>query len=313
MRTSSRRSSGFTLIELLVVIAIIAILIALLLPAVQQAREAARRSACKNNLKQLGLAMHNYHDTHGTLPPGTIVGTEWPYLLHFILPYVDQAPMYNVLAQNWGRKAPWLDDSLTNWPSGTQAGVSTFLCPSDGLGGTVKSIDSTVKLPTSNYLGLFSGLNDGETVADSLLTRAAFGRNRGARIRDFKDGTSNTMIMAEYLTGSPSVWRGWFYTSRAASQFLHVTNTPNSSSPDRILDYHAGCAATSDANQPLMNLPCTPDGYTPTNFASPRSMHTGGVQILLGDGSVRFVGENIHLDTWRRLAWIADGQTIGEF
>lgn len=304
------RRAGFTLIELLVVIAIIAVLIALLLPAVQQAREAARRSQCKNNLKQLGLALHNYHDTFGRLPPGTIVGTEWPYLIHFILPNLDQAAMYNQLATNWSRPGPWIDAS--QWPTTVRFPIPALLCPSDGQGGSLKHIDGNVDLPSGNYMGFFPGLNDGETNADGTsVTRSAFGRNRGASIRDISDGTSNTMLMAEYLTGTSTDWRGWFYTSRAGSQFLHATNGPNSKVPDNLLDYHAAC--TTASNLPQQNLPCVPDGSTPNNFSTSRSRHVGGCHALMGDGAVRFVSENINLQTWRNLAWMADGNVIGDF
>ncbi|MDB5341128.1 MAG: putative major pilin subunit [Planctomycetaceae bacterium] len=317
MKLSNRRA-GFTLIELLVVIAIIAVLIALLLPAVQQAREAARRSQCKNNLKQLGLALHNYHDNFGRFAPGSISrsttnapfgGPEWPYLIHFILPNLDQSATYNILATNWGRPGPWID--ATQWPATLRNPVPSLQCPSDGQGGSIKDAQTGVNLTTSNYLGLFSGLNDGQTAADAGTTRAAFGMNRGASIRDLLDGTSNTMLMAEYLTGTNTDWRGWFYTNRAGAQFLHVTNPPNSTVPDNILAYPAGCTAA--LNLPLQNLPCIPDGTTGNNFATSRSRHVGGSHVLLGDGSVRFVSNNINLTTWQSLAWIADGTVIGDF
>ena len=316
------RPRGFTLIELLVVIAIIAVLIALLLPAVQQAREAARRTQCKNNLKQIGLALHNYHDTFGRFPPGSISrtgqrfgGPEWPYFLHFLLPYMDQAGVYNELAADWGRPGPWI--SSAGWPTTVQNGIPALLCPSDGKGGTTKSFDFSVGqpvvLPISNYLGIFSGLNDGGTALDASATRAVFALNRGAGLRDLSDGSSNTMLIAEYLTGTSNDWRGYFYTNRAGAQYLHLFNTPNSSAPDNILDYPYGCSATNGANLPQQNLPCVPDGNTDNNFATSRSRHVGGVQVLLGDGSVRFVSQNIDLNTWRWLGWISDGNTVGEF
>ncbi len=315
MRVSTRRT-GFTLIELLVVIAIIAILIALLLPAVQQAREAARRTQCKNNLKQLGLALHNYHDTFNRFPPGTISrsgsrfgGPEWPYFLHFLLPNMDQTAVYNELSSDWGRPAPWINAAA--WPVTLRGALGALQCPSDGLGGAVKMSGGSVPLPSSNYLGFFSGVNDGQTHLDALPTRTVFGVNRGAGFRDILDGSSNTMVIAEYLTGTSDDWRGWFYTNRAGAQYMHATNPPNSKAPDNLLAYPAACTAST--NLPLMNLPCVPDGNTDNNFATSRSRHVGGSQVLLGDGAIRFVSENISLTTWQNLAWMADGNVLGEF
>ena len=157
------RRKGFTLIELLVVIAIIAILIALLLPAVQQAREAARRTTCKNNLKQLGLALHNYHDTHSIFPPGAtgFVIPEWKYLLHHIMPFVDQTAYYNTIMVNPALPNPW----AAAWPASVQGvAIPGFLCPSDGMGGAIAagpSLANLSQVAKSNYLGIFSGLNDG--------------------------------------------------------------------------------------------------------------------------------------------------------
>ncbi|WP_437224318.1 DUF1559 domain-containing protein [Planctomicrobium sp. SH661] len=324
MPLSTKKSRGFTLIELLVVIAIIAVLIALLLPAVQQAREAARRSQCKNNLHQLGLALHNYHDSVGSFPPGSLTPPEWTYLLHFILPYVDQAPLYNRLAANWSRPAPYGGGGVAAWPAEDRSVIPAYLCPSDGMGGNKKDTGVaalTVAMPLTNYMGIFTGVRDYETRANTGARRATFGVNRVSRIRDMLDGSSNTLVMSEYLTGNADTnpagvandWRGWFYTARAGSQYLHVTNTPNSSAGDRILEYpYGGCTASNGANQPMQNLPCepSPDG---DNFASPRSRHTGGVHGLLGDGSVRFFSNNINLATWQNLAWLSDGNALGEF
>jgi prepilin-type N-terminal cleavage/methylation domain-containing protein len=316
------RKRGFTLIELLVVIAIIAVLIALLLPAVQQARESARRTQCKNNLKQLGLSLHNYHDVAKTFPPGTIsmdpnnqpmggstgLGPEWPYFIHFLFPYFDQTATYNLYAANWGRPAVWKDPS--QWPVSFQIGIPALQCPSDGLGGATKKAGCAVPLPSSNYLGFFSGFNDGQTALDAAITQTAFGVNRGAQMRDFFDGTSNTLVMAEYLTGTKDDWRGWIMTNRAGAQFMHATNGPNSTIGDNLLNYPYAC--TTATNLPLKNLPCTP-GDTPNNFATSRSRHIGGIHGLLADGSVRFISNNINLPTYQNLCWISDGGVIGDF
>ena len=260
--------------------------------------------------------MHNYHDSFGRFAPGTISrsggsfgGPEWPYLIHFLLPNLDQGPMYNVLATNWGRPGPWIDPA--QWPAALQVGIPALQCASDGQGGIVKTAGTAVMLPTTNYMGFFSGLNDGQTAADATTTRTAFGVNRGASIRDINDGTSNTMLMAEYLTGTNGEWRGWFYTNRAGAQYLHATNGPNSPTPDNLLDYPYACTAAF--NLPLQNLPCVPDGNTANNFSTSRSRHVGGVHALMGDGAVRFVSANINLSTWRNLAWISDGLVIGDF
>jgi prepilin-type N-terminal cleavage/methylation domain-containing protein len=314
LRKGSKR--GFTLIELLVVIAIIAVLIALLLPAVQQARESARRTQCKNSLKQIGIALHNYHDTAGYFPPGSISrsggvfgGPEWPYFLHFLMPYFDQANFYTSLATNWGRPGPWIDAS--QWPQNLRIPIPALLCPSDGYGGVVKAAGTGVNMPITNYLGFFTGLNDGQTQADTGLMRTTFAMNRGASLRDFTDGSSNAMVVGEYLTGTNGDWRGWPYTNRAGAQFMHATNGPNSTIGDNLLAYPVAC--TADFNLPTKNLPCTPDGNTNNNFATSRSRHIGGVHVLLGDGSVRFISNNINLQTWQNLAWIADGAVLGDF
>lgn len=302
---------GFTLIELLVVIAIIAILIGLLLPAVQKIREAANRMKCSNNLKQIGLALHNHHDTTGTFPPGTRNITlsdnnEWPYLLHYLLPYLEQNGYYTAIGEgNFTPPKPW----TAAWPAAINGTViNGFICPSDGRAPVKTS--GVNRVPASNYLGIFSGTTDQEQWSNSYASnqKSMFCMNitRAVRMSDVTDGLSNTMAVAEYLTGlSDTDFRGGFYTNRAGCQFLYVSQTPNSSTPDRM---HSFTCVTA-TNQPSQNLPCTADdGGTAT--ATARSRHTGGVNVAVGDGSVRFIKNSISIGTWQAFGFISDGNTV---
>lgn len=311
MQKKSLRS-GFTLVELLVVIAIIGILVALLLPAVQAAREAARRTQCKNNLKQIGLALHNYHDTQKSFPPGTVWGTgarysnprTGGYIMH-IFPYLEQSNVYDKI-----------DFSVSGilWYYGnnkamTSATVETLLCPSDGEGGT-HAIDPTQgPIMKSNYLGFYSGYQQGDIFTTDPNKRAVFGGNRGASLADITDGTSNTMIVGEFLTGaSSSEFRGFAFSDQANGAQLYTEFGPNSSSPDRCCNMTSWCS-----NRPNQNLPAVAGNCSTTDTAGSRSRHTGGVQVLLADGSIHFISDSIDLTLWRHLATIAGGEVVANF
>ena len=327
---SSKRSSAFTLVELLVVIAIIGILIALLLPAVQAAREAARRATCTNNLRQYGLAMMNHHNAHKSFPEGHTMESagsglvydwpQWPYATVHMFPYFEQNDIYEMLMSAPGIMTqagmPWYANSANIWPDAVEdMPVATFLCPSDGFSSDkyrCRIASNTPVLFKSNYLGFFSGFAKSDvraelTSPDSHL-QAVFGINRGAKISDISDGTSNTMAFAEYLTGSDSDLRGWFWTIQASSSMLFTELTPNSSSPDRLTGpSDEWCNPTT--NMPSDNLPCAYE-LTDNTTAGSRSRHPGGVNVLFCDGSVHFIEDSIDVYAWRYMGTIMGGEVF---
>jgi prepilin-type N-terminal cleavage/methylation domain-containing protein/prepilin-type processing-associated H-X9-DG protein len=320
---AGRHRGGFTLIELLVVITIIGILIALLLPAVQAAREAARRAQCSNNLRQIGVALSNFESNRGTFPPGTEASTpmaygypskpdnEWVYLLHYLLPYMEEQNYYDAIdGPTFDLQNPWVAGAV--WPRSVHdRAIAVLQCPSDGFGGYVTLEGSGIHLTRSSYRGIFSGLQDYENAYRQYPEerRAAFRMGVGTPVSDIKDGTSNTMAVAEYVKGiDEGDARGSIYSNRAGLQFLYVAQGPNSMSDDGLCD--AFCPKNGSPPLPELNLPCFGTANYWQNYASPRSRHPGGVQVVFCDGSVHFIPDNIAMTPWQSLGFINDGKII---
>lgn len=309
---TNNRQRGFTLIELLVVIAIIAILISLLLPAVQQAREAARRTQCKNNLKQIGLGLHNYHDVYGMFPAGAIYGDDSYGWGTMILPYIDQANIYNAMSTNMSSQTP--DDYMDPIPAGKgltcadgtyplqlQPGVNdialpVFLCPTNSMSLTTSPIRPGVG-DCAEGLGGF-GRNDYKgclgTGGGSMT--GMFGKLSGVRtptrVRDCLDGTSNTIAVGEGYTEQMRAIDG--PTHPNVGDFSVWIGTNNQ---------HQNVVAETRIGDVI-------NGDQDDSFASE---HIGGAQFVFGDGSVRFISENIDMVTFGNLGDKADGNIVGEF
>ena len=336
-----KRKRGFTLIELLVVIAIIAILIALLLPAVQQAREAARRTQCKNNLKQVGLALHNYHDVALSFPIGSARerrggwGVSW---WAGILPYTDQAPLYDRL-QFEGNHPGWThntgDDGVNTtpqsagWDNGqvaAQAQMTFMLCPSSPVPAK-RNTGGGHNITIPHYHGIAGAASDptngftetrqfgccwccGGLCSGGIISRGGMlvaGNGQAMKIRDCTDGTSNTIIVGEgsawgtdSATGNNQVHHlvqhGWLMGAADAWGRGRAFNITTILYPPNTTDIRLpGICQNDGSNNGL------------------HSTHTGGVQVLLTDGSVRFISENIDMINLRRLCTRDDGGTLGEF
>lgn len=299
-----RNRKAFTLIELLVVIAIIAVLIALLLPAVQQAREAARRSQCKNSLKQLGLALHSYHDTYRTLPPGAIQsfsgsGLNEATWITMCLPYIDQAPLYAManFSSTFGGSGP--NNVIIS------QSIPTMLCPSDNEVGL--ALPGQPGWARGNYaansgIGAFIST---ENPNPAGRISGPFTMNSKVRLSDFIDGTSNTIMVAELLKVKGDDFRGVMHYPEGP--LYQHDRSPNTGVPDEFRG--SLCISTTRA-------PCV-GTYTAYNNRqikiTSRSNHIGGVQVLLGDGSGRFVSENINLGTWQALGTMDKNEIVGEF
>ncbi|HEY0982108.1 DUF1559 domain-containing protein [Schlesneria sp.] len=328
MNSSPRRA--FTLIELLVVIAIIAILIALLLPAVQQAREAARRAQCKNQLKQIGLAIHNYESSHLCFPPGQIripFSSQprvrgWSMFVQ-LLPYFDQAPLYN----DWNFANPLENEAEEN----TAVVLPVLVCPSATISQNPYTKPSGSRYALTSYGGnggtqshppaatrgdgMFAGCGP-------LITTPMTVQHEVVRIRDATDGTSSTLLLGErshadrnydsfFANGfATNPMNGWGFWAPSGGQLGLTDVTLSSFAPVNYripFDFtnrpgSISSAATFDASlESIQRL---------NAFGS---QHTGGAHVALVDGSVRFLSENIDMEVLKHLSTRAGGEIVGEF
>lgn len=332
---SDRR--GFTLIELLVVIAIIAVLIALLLPAVQQAREAARRSSCQNNLKQLGLALHNYHDTYNALPQihfniqgasGWHGHSAWVSLL----PQIEQTNVYD----QWVMSLTYESQPAINGVELDRTKIPAFICPSDRTYGDPN-------FPGNNY-AVAAG-SDARFWGSHTISNGMFKRFASVRFGDVTDGLSNTAMVSELFKGdhnqggqsdsdirrngsSPfGSWVNPAFPTQAELDAFGVACAALSSTGEASLSQNGRDWSAPYITQTAFTSTAPPNWQYPTcavgsgfglaadrdGVAPPRSRHTGGAQVGMGDGSVRFISDSINLQTWQWMGARNDGQPLGEF
>ena len=312
------RVRGFTLIELLVVIAIIAILMALLLPAVQQAREAARRTQCRNNLKQLTLALHNYESTHRVFPPGTL-GFPWVFSAQAqLLPYVDQTNVQSLLdfsvpPLTFGGSFP---QAAAN-EAVAKTKLSLMVCPSD-FEAVPGSEFGGINYPACTGSGTF---NDGSSTASD---GAIYARS-STRMRDMADGTSNTVVFSESIIGNGAATTGPSPDDPLRQVVELPLGTPTTPAAcaagttwsgnrgEKWINGHYADTLYNHFYPPNADTPDCNNGFHSHALTAARSRHDGGVMVSLCDGSARFVSESIDLAIWRSTSTRNGGEITGDF
>jgi len=324
----TQRRAGFTLIELLVVIAIIAVLIALLLPAVQSAREAARRAQCVNNLKQIGLAVHNYMDVHGRLPIGRGIRPPQPYTIASrynysgfasLLPFIEQSPIFNAL--NFDLTATTTDGNTTV----QRAAIAAFLCPSDAQATPAESAGTNYRFSEGSSIAYsYAETDTGNTNTMLPAPDGPFFAERSIKLSQITDGTSNTGLASERLMGDfnqgiatarRDVYNTTFHPLTPEDAFQNceswdstlVDSSGESGSGAPWLDGFLHTAIYKHVSPPNKKS-CY---FRPTRLTmSASSNHPGGVNVGLADGSVRFIKDTIDRVNWRALGSMNGGEVL---
>jgi prepilin-type N-terminal cleavage/methylation domain-containing protein/prepilin-type processing-associated H-X9-DG protein len=322
----SRLRSAFTLVELLVVIAIIGVLVALLLPAVQSAREAPRRTQCTNNLKQIALGTQNYGDVYSGVYTAGVYACCWGTWIVGLLPYVEQKALYDQYkyfgaVQNAANNAVSQNDLDTRYGGAmnlnvTKTQIPAYLCPSDPKTNTtaarggitshnyVANFGNTTMRRTATFGKWSTGQPNMFNGAPFVLVDSYATIPQSVRFAEVVDGTSNTLAFSETVKGQNNDLRGFSWWSYAAH--FETFLPPNSSQPDimQTISYckpggiNPPCAAATTAN--------------PENMAA-RSRHPSGVVASFCDGSVKFISNNVAIDTWRAIGTIHGGESLGEY
>jgi prepilin-type N-terminal cleavage/methylation domain-containing protein/prepilin-type processing-associated H-X9-DG protein len=329
-RLSPSDRRAFTLVELLVVIAIIGTLVGLLLPAVQAARESARRSQCQNNLKQIGVAIHNYHDALQAFPMG-VYGAEvivpatpgmagrrpWNFTIY---PFLEQQSLYQKANVNLSMHLAPNITSGSDWSGPGSAAIPTYQCPSDPV--PAQSDVGLGNQSRGNYPG-FATAFAAWTLNEWVNNRTPgykvwhkmhfFAANVKLAMKDVTDGTSHSLAVGEYIKGSnlPNDYRGCTLWDNMGGALIGTRWTPNSAQPDFL--YQTGGATgssgsfpTNQGSNPRFPVVGMTSNQRDNQEANARSYHGGGVNCLLADGSVRFAADSIDASVWKALGTIAN-------